>query len=130
VDIGTVTAVGSGNNSYSFTDTHLLVNTSYYYRIEMKDKDGNIGYSQTIFLQSMAGSGLTVCPNPATSFVMVQMSDNSLLNTPLRLLDLNGRLITEQVITAQQQLIDLSGLSHGVYLLQFANGSSVKVLKE
>ena len=70
MNIGSVTAVGSGNNSYSDT------------------------------------------------------------NTPLRLLDLNGRLITEQVITTQQQRIDLSGLSHGVYLSQFANGSTLKVLKE
>ena len=129
-DIGSVTAVGSGNNSYSFADTHLAVSTGYFYRIEMKDRDGSTNYSQTIFLQSVAGSGLAVYPNPATSFVLVQMNDNSLQNTPLRLLDLDGRLITEQVITTQQQRIDLSSLSHGIYLLQFANGSTVKVLKE
>jgi hypothetical protein len=126
--IGTVAAIGSGNNNYSFTDTHVLVSVSYYYRIEMKDKDGKISYSQTILLQSAASSGLTVYPNPATSFVIEQLNDNSLLNTPLRLLDLNGRLITEQIITAQQQRIDLSQLSRGIYYLQFANGSTVKIL--
>ena len=129
-DIGSVTAVGNGNNSYSFMDSQLPRATQFFYRLKMSDKDGTITYSQTILLYTVAPSGLSVYPNPTHGSVTLQLKDNSLLNTQLKLLSIDGRLITEQVITAQQQLIDLSRVSRGVYVLQFANGSSVKVLKE
>ena len=129
-DIGSVTAVGSGNNSYSFMDTQLPPSTRYFYRLKMSDKDGTVTYSQTIVLYTVAPSGLSVYPNPTHGSVILQLKDNSLLNTPLKLLSIDGRQIRQYLITGQQQQLDLTGVSNGVYLLQFANGSTVKVLRE
>jgi N-acetylneuraminic acid mutarotase len=129
-DIGSVTAVGSGNNSYSFTDNQLPPSSKYFYRLKMSDKDGTVTYSQTIVLYTVAAAGLSVYPNPTHGSIILRLKDNSLLNTPLKLLSIDGRLIRQYLITEQQQQLDLTGLSNGVYLLQFTNGSTVKVLKE
>jgi hypothetical protein len=110
-------------------DNQLPPANKYFYRVKMSDKDGTVNYSQTIVLYTVAASTLIAYPNPTHGSVTLQLKDNSLLNTSLRLLSIDGRLISIQVITSPQQLIDLSRLANGVYLLQLANGSAVKVLK-
>jgi hypothetical protein len=102
----------------------------YFYQLKMSDKDGTVTYSQTIVLFAVAASALSIYPNPTHGSVTLQLKDNSRLSTPLKLLSIDGRLINEQLITTPQQLIDLSRLAHGSYLLQLANGSTIKVLKE
>jgi N-acetylneuraminic acid mutarotase len=129
-DIGSVTAVGSGNNSYSFIDSPLPPSARYFYRLKMSDKDGVVNYSQIIELYAPAASALSVYPNPTHGSVFLQQTDNSLLSTLATLLSIDGRLVRQYMITSQQQQLDLTGLSSGVYLLRLANGTAVKLLKE
>jgi N-acetylneuraminic acid mutarotase len=128
--ISTVAAVGSGNNSYSFTDLRLPASSVFFYRLSMVDKDGSGSYSQTIILHVAAAAGLSLYPNPARDMVTLQLKDNSLVNTPLSVLDIDGHLIREVIVAGQQQTIDLSGLARGIYLLRLANGSTLRFLKE
>ena len=126
-DIGSVTAIGSGNNGYSFTDNQLPTASKFFYRLKMSDKDGVVNYSQTIVLYSAAASGLSVYPNPAHGSAILQLIDNSLLNTPARLLTIDGKPVRQYLITSQQQQLDLNGIAHGVYLLQMANGTTIRI---
>jgi len=128
--IAVIAAAGSGNNSYSFTDLRLPASSVFFYRLSMVDKDGSAGYSQTIILHAAPAAGLCLYPDPARDMVTLQLKDNSLVNTPLSVLDIGGHLIREVLITGQQQTIDLSGLARGIYLLRLVNGSTLRFLKE
>jgi N-acetylneuraminic acid mutarotase len=128
--VGIVAAVGSGDNNYSFADQQLPASPVFFYRLDMIDKDGNASYSQTIMLHAPTAAGLSLYPNPARDIVILQLKDNSLVNTPLSVLDIGGHLIKEVLITGQQQTITLPGLARGTYLLRLANGTALQFLKE
>ena len=130
-DIGSVPAVGSGNNSYSFTDNHPLPGAAFY-RLKTVDLDSSVAYSSIIVLTNAmaASSSLRVYPNPTASGITVSLPTDALLNTSVKLFSLDGRLISEQVITSRQQYFDLHEFAAGVYFLQLANGVSAKIVKD
>lgn len=130
-DIGSVPAVGSGSNSYSFTDTHPLPGKAFY-RLKTVDLDSSAAYSPIIVLtNTTAGSSaLRVYPNPTTAGVTVSIGANTLLNTPARLFTLDGRLVSEQLITSRQLYFDCRRLTPGVYFLQLSNGVSTRIVKD
>jgi N-acetylneuraminic acid mutarotase len=126
--IGAVRAVGSGDHPYSFVDNRLVAG-SLFYRIRAVGMDGSVVYSSIIVLGGSSGGGLTVFPNPARSSVTLQLGDNSLVGTTVRLVDMKGRVVGEWVISGMEQVIDVSRLPQGMYLLQLSNGTSVKIVK-
>jgi hypothetical protein len=128
--IGTVAAAGTGNNRYSFTDAHPN-GTSSYYRIKTEDLDGEASYSRAILLQGVSvNSSIRVYPNPAHTTLVLQTTDNSLLNTPVKLYDAGGRLVKEFQLTSPQQPVDLHDVPGGILWLQFSNGKISTVVKE
>ncbi len=72
---------------------------------------------------------ITVFPNPTTSVIYFQ-TDVSLADEKLSIFNLAGQLVSQKKITAENAL-DLSELSSGVYLIQFANQNinSFKIIK-
>jgi hypothetical protein len=132
--VGTVAAVGSGNNSYSFDDATLPANiNTFYYRLKIADRDSTYSWSTTIVVRDggTSATGLTLYPNPARSQTVLQIGANSsLLNTPARLLDASGRTVKEYLITSGQQLIDLTNIPQGAYFLQLTNGTTLKLVKD
>ena len=72
---------------------------------------------------------ITVFPNPTTATVYFQTVTN-LSDEKVSVFNLSGQLISEKKITADNAL-DLSELSTGVYLIQFANNNihSFKIIK-
>jgi hypothetical protein len=129
-DIGTVAAMGSGDNAYSFTDAHPPAPGHVFYRLKIASAFGEPSYSPVISFTLTASVSVSVYPNPTTTGVTLQLAGNNFLNTPVKLLDLSGRLISEQVITGQQQYIDLHRVPAGAYLLQLAGGTTLKIVKE
>jgi len=127
--IGSVSAVGKGNNNYSFTDDQLL-NGNLYYQLRMQDNDGVFTYSKIIMLSAKQSFKFNVYPNPAKNNITLQIFDNSLLNTYVSLFDPSGRLVNTFRITSWQQNIDLSRVQSGICFLQLSNGKTVKILKE
>jgi hypothetical protein len=136
-DIGNVAAIGSGNNSYSFTDAQPPVQGNVFYRLKVEDRMGNVTWSSVVELTRTGYTHTSVFPNPAVSGVTLQIDGSSLLNTPVpllntpaRLLDADGRTISVQMVTGQQQYFDLHGLAGGIYFLQLADGTTIKILKQ
>jgi hypothetical protein len=126
--IGTVAAVGTGNNRYSFTDYGAAI-TSCFYRIQVKDLDGQVYYSPVIIIASTSETRIQVFPNPAKSGVVLR-TDNSLINTTAKLYDAGGNLLGEFRINAPQQYIDLSRFAKGALQLRLQNGSTFTIIKE
>ncbi|GGB24943.1 kelch repeat-containing protein [Puia dinghuensis] len=125
--IGEVAAIGSGDNSYAFSDAEPVAGNSYY-RIRMMWENGNELYSNVLFLHREAQATISLFPNPAVSYVNLQLPDNSLLNSPLRIFDVAGRLHAEVMLTTQLQTVDVSRLPKGFYIFSLVDGSSYRVL--
>jgi len=114
-NIGTVKAIGSGANSYSFTDTHPA-NGINYYRLESVDKDGSSSYSKVVSVQlTVDRLPFTVVPNPARDFVTVKGSHIA----SVQMIDNMGRVV--KVVTlkdATNPSLSVSSLAAGVYHLR------------
>lgn len=101
----TVGFVG-GNNStqsqsvYGFTDTDVLPETVYYYRLKQKDLDGRFELSKIIAVRASAGDQkgeLAVFPNPNNGSFSLSATDSKAVN--VRLFTVSG---TEVPITTNQ----------------------------
>ncbi len=71
-DIGTEKAIGSGANSYSFTDNNPANGTNYY-RLQSVDKDGASTFSKVVSASlAINDSRFTIYPNPAKDNVTIK----------------------------------------------------------
>jgi len=130
-DIGTVKAIGSGANSYSFTDTHPSNGTNYY-RLQSVDRDGASSFSKVVSVQfTVDRLPFTVVPNPARDIVTVKGSHIALV----QVIDNLGRVVkTVTFKDATNPTLSVSALPTGVYRLRIqttdGNVSGVGMVKE
>ncbi|MGC4103503.1 LamG-like jellyroll fold domain-containing protein [Ferruginibacter sp.] len=125
----------SGNSStvknYQYAD-NLAINVPpvYYYRLKITDINGNFTYSDIVLIKNNRSTVVTVYPNPAKDKVIVNITDNSLLNSKAVLSDVNGKVLQTVNITQTATPIFINTYARGVYLLKLANGESFKLVKE
>ena len=121
-DIGIVKAIGSGANSYAFTDKHPA-NGINYYRLQSVDKDGSSSYSKVVSAQFTVNSNqLTVYPNPAKEAVTINGSHIA----SVQVIDNMGRVVkVVSLKDATNPTLSISSLAAGVYHLriQTSDGS-------
>lgn len=118
-----------GSGTYSFIDKNpsLGVNT---YRIKQDDIDNNITYSTDVSVNTntaiTSNGSIIVYPSPATSTINVKFANQ--LTSPANVIVVNamGDILTKQVFTQQQGIIDISKLKTGVYFLKCTNSGSQK----
>ena len=96
-----------------------------YYRVAELDNDGNKNYSRTVLLEGSA-QGLSVYPNPAKDVLYVAGLDNY---TSMQIVNASGNIVRRQMITSQQELVNISALAPGVYLLTVTGGSDTKTVR-
>jgi hypothetical protein len=125
--IATISANGYGNGSYSYKD-YINFSGKMYYRLKMVDADEKYTYSSVIILINNGNSSVSLYPNPARDEVTIN-AGNDLLNTKADLYDANGRLLQTFVITSIPQTTNIQHLANGLYIIKFANGASVKLVK-
>jgi len=101
------------------------------YRILQTDIDARSGYSAVIRLSAgKARLSATVYPIPARGNVTLQITGDELLHTKAVLVDLKGIQVRSILVNDYNTSIDLHNLPPGMYLLQLANGSSLKIMKQ
>ncbi len=125
----TVAARGNGNGVYSYTDNAQL-SGKVYYRLKMVDSDGRFTYSNIIVLSNQNNTTVTVYPNPVTDKATLQVGDNKLINTFAKLTDMSGRLVSTILIKNNFEIIEMGKLPSGIYMLQLADGTVQKIVKE
>lgn len=84
-------------------------------------------------IQSIAEAGISLFPNPAQHVVTIELKNQEVFR--LRLFDAKGKMVMEQLLTAQSNTISLREISAGNYVVelqQAATGKtfSGKLLKE
>jgi len=128
--IGTVAANGSGN-TYSFKDSSSQQGT-YFYRLEVLDKDGSATYSTVVLAKINCGlPDVSVYPNPTTEIVTLS---NLSLNSIVRVTDITGKQLTQVTAVSNSLQIDMSKYLPGTYLFIVVDTNQVmknfKVVKK
>ena len=130
-NLSTVAAIGSGANSYRFTDVSPTVGSNYY-RLVSIDKDGAITYSKVVSAQ-LEGNNyqITVYPNPAKNKITINATHIS----SVQVVDNRGSLINSiSFKDATTPTLSVDGLAAGAYHLRIkttdGKTSSVGFVKE
>ncbi len=116
----------SASKLYNFTDDRLLKGGTYYYRLKMVDKDGNINYSSVIIIKTKQATGISVTPNPVADFINI-----SGLNSrgAVIITDASGKKMQERTVQTQSLAIPVSLLTPGVYFVQYFDGTQKQTQK-
>jgi len=126
--IGTRTAIGNGNNRYQFNDCAVTAG-KVFYRLRMTDLGGGFTYSPVINIDRRSSVTLSISPNPVTDVAVISSNDISLMNTIVKVTDAGGRLVQQGVVTSLPHSLNVRKLPRGLYYVQFANGTTLKMIK-
>ncbi len=115
-EFGTVAASGNSTAEMNYSFVHTQpVKGSNYYRILARDADGKNSISKVIRIDTDSDVMIQLYPNPVTDgSLTVQLGQPSFI----RLFDNTGRLVKQQQGLAGTQLIDLSRMAKGIYILK------------
>jgi hypothetical protein len=134
--IGSVESKKNGNQTQDYQFEYIPENPGIsYYQLRQVDTNGDNSLSKIIAVNySMAEQTETiqVFPNPTTgSITLTYLKDR--INQDLKgvLYNLQGVALKEIYLdkTKDKQEIDLSGLSAGIYILYFENGTRIRICK-
>ena len=123
-------------NTYAYTDNNLpAVSGSLYYRIRELDTDGKYVYSKivSVLMNNLSGK-FSVYPNPAHNSVTVSFICTSAGPVSLRLFDIRGSLLWQQLYTAHTgqnnvEVDNIRNIPTGTYILQWFDGLSSEQVK-
>ena len=109
--------------SYSFIDHYIPENKTLYYRIKQYNKNGSINYSSVQIIAVNSGhQALTIYPNPVKNTLSFDIESSEKETASINILNSIGQAVTQSTAVLQQglnyQIIDVSKLSPGVYLLK------------
>ena len=117
-DISTVKAIGSGDNSYSFTDNNLAHGINYY-RLQSVDKDGSSSYSKVVYVNFGGNQLFSIAPNPANSFATISFN-KTVDKATIAVYDITGKQVITQSLNASGNTYKLNtqSLKSGLYVIK------------
>ena len=130
-EIGRIKASGNSNSlvNYSFNDLAPL--NEAYYRIINVDIDGKTkAYNWKLVKRDIKEfSLLALFPNPTSTKLTIQLASPNNEKATIQLCDLSGRVILEKEVEFNngfnQDIINVSTLNSGSYLLKIRQGNSI-----
>ncbi len=132
--IGKVNGFGAGisttNRSYSFVDTEEKCNTIRYYQLKQIDIDTKSTLSDIVAVNCKnTDETISIFPNPVSETLAYQFYQNNEEELEIRIIDVTGREISKETITAQSGFntatTSIESLSSGVYYLQIKSVNSL-----
>jgi len=130
-NLGTVKAIGSGANSYHFTDV-APANGTNYYRLASIDKNGTVTYSKVVSALILDYSlGIKIYPNPTKSSLTI-IGDHI---ASVQIMDNMGKLLSSlSYKDASSPNLSVDGLPSGIYHLRIlttdSKASLIRFVKE
>jgi hypothetical protein len=116
----TVTATGLCSGNYTVTVTDAANSTS--------TSSVTVGTQPGVKDASDISSLINVYPNPNRGVFTVSLNYSNKENTHIKVIDMRGRLIYFELlneVNRNQQVIDISDESGGIYQLQIITGKSI-----
>ncbi|MCB9267514.1 MAG: T9SS type A sorting domain-containing protein [Lewinellaceae bacterium] len=105
---------------YRYTDTDVLPNTLYYYRLQQVDFDGRREFSNIVSARVEGDKpyAINVYPNPVKDRLNITYFHRSGKAATLFIYNSVGQLVLQQEVAPGEQGVDLPGLEEGVYWLR------------
>lgn len=102
--------------TYTYVDTEVSPNQSYYYRLRQEDVDGTINYSviRQLNAQGDRANEVTLFPNPTSGILYFSAPQ---LIKEVVVIDATGRIVRTYDTIEQQA--DLSTLTPGIYFVRY-----------
>lgn len=125
-DFKEINFIGAKGNAseYQLADDVQLLTGSVYYRLAEKAVNGNVSYSNIVSVNlQKENKNLVLYPNPAVNSIAVKTEKS------VRIYDMSGRMIITVQPVNGKAVIDISGLSKGVYIVR-SNGITAKFIKQ
>lgn len=121
VKVGTVKSHGNSNdvNNYSFTDI-LKLNGSANYRLKMVDQDEVFAYSSIKTVKTAASAEMSIFPNPAVNYVVINSADNETKN--IALINMNGQVV-KQINGKGSVNMNVTEVNAGQYFVRVTNAN-------
>lgn len=120
----------SGNSSaklsYTFTDKEPVTGNNFY-RLKQTDFDGKYEYSPVRMVSFGTGSNISIHPNPAKDNFIISGLEG---NESIVLYDVMGRKVRTARAISSTEMIQVTGLSKGVYHLQIIDQSGNATVKK
>ena len=120
-------------NNYVYADDVAGISSEkLYYRLQEADIDGRFQYSEIITIKiDQNNAGISLYPNPARSYVSVISGKPADLNgAVLTVVDMAGKVTLKQTLLPEnQQKINISRLSKGMYIVHILKASGVESQK-
>jgi hypothetical protein len=100
------------NNRYTYADANPLVGKNYY-RLKQIDYDGKYEYSRTVMASYQSDEqSIAIYPNPSQDFIFITHRPDDM---QYKIYNTVGQNVAVQ--KAESNVIDISMLEHGVYIL-------------
>jgi hypothetical protein len=125
------TVVANGNASltikYSYTDNSINNNSkTALYRLKMIDKDGRYKYSEIIPVSLNCNLvKIAVFPNPVVNGKLYAGVTGTKGRLDAALLTLSGQVVLRQVIANGTNVINVSGIASGIYILDITDSAGI-----
>ncbi|MFN0083465.1 MAG: T9SS type A sorting domain-containing protein [Ferruginibacter sp.] len=104
-------------------------NSIAYYRLKIISVDGKVAYSNIIKLSNKKILLTTIYPNQVKNMATIEINDNILMGTQAKLLSVSGAVLQKININNHFEIINMTALPAGIYLLQTNNGAVQKIIK-
>jgi len=121
-----------GTNPYSYTDTGVYENTRYEYKLEavMESEGSETLGTTSVETGSPTSFGIVrLYPNPASNVVNCVFNVSRQCKVDIAIYDISGRCVIEREIGVDEGegaevVIDIDGLSDGVYTMSASDGDN------
>jgi hypothetical protein len=126
--LGVVSATGS-NSRYQFTDFNPTSGANYY-RLKIKDNDGQVSYSEWKYIK-LSGWRAVILPNPVSSAnnALVQLEDVE-GDVAVSILDMKGSTLWMTKLYGETFVeLPVAGYTSGIYFVRIQNQNTVQMLK-
>jgi len=131
-NIGWVDGAGTTNTpqAYQLVDKNLA-DGQYYYQLEQVDFDGAVSYSEIITIKVDLGNiSIALKPNPAFGFVNLSLAGFDNNDTyELSIIAMNGQIIRSSTERGNNNQLDISNVTPGVYYVQVKANELVRIEK-
>lgn len=118
INFKTIAIIEAKNQSaYDHKYLHTIAQNEFY-RIKLIDKDGSYAYSKIVSLNTSRKLSISVYPNPAKEFIMVDLNGIIPEKTAIILYNASGQAVKKIPAAKNANKIAIQHLSKGLYHLQ------------
>ena len=114
------------NTSQTFVTDELALHNGSVQNFALSGTSSNWGSDQ-LGIQQFNSNKLVVYPNPANDFITISGLTEQ---TSLKIIDVSGRIISNQIISTENSTINTSNLNSGIYFISLYDGRQIKFIKK